>query len=78
MFSSTWGCFEDYDTSIAAVPLTELVPVSIVYGLTLILGALGNALVMMSYRFHRLQSVTNVFLVSLATANLYLLSSSSL
>ena len=39
MFSSTWGCFEDYDTSIAAVPLTELVPVSIVYGLTLILGA---------------------------------------
>ena len=73
LFSSSllrrWPYY-DYDTSLAAVPLTELIPVSLTYGLTLVLGALGNALVMMSYRFRRLQSVTNVFLVSLATADL--------
>ena len=55
------------------MPLTELVPVSLTYGLTLVLGALGNALVIMCYRFHHLQSVTNVFLVSLATADLLLI-----
>ena len=52
--------------SLAAVPLTELVPVSLVYGLTLLLGALGNLLVIVSIcRFRRLHSVTNVFLVNL-------------
>jgi len=57
-----------YDTSLAAVPLAELVPVSLVYGLTLVLGAVGNLLVIVSIcRFRRLQSVTNIFLVSLAT-----------
>jgi len=51
----------------------ELVPVSLIYGLTLLLGALGNLLVIMSIcRFRRLHSVTNVFLLSLATADLLL------
>lgn len=63
----------DYDASIAQVPLDELVPVAIVYGLTLIIGAIGNSLVIASIgRFRRLHSVTNIFLVSLASADLLL------
>ena len=54
--------------------LAELVPVSLVYGLTLLLGAVGNLLVIVSIcRFRRLHSVTNVFLVSLATTDLLLI-----
>jgi len=58
-----------HDTSLAAIPLMELVPVSLVYGLTMVLGSLGNALVIISFcRSRRLQNSTNVFLSSLATA----------
>ena len=38
----------DYDESINTLPLLELVCVTIVYGLTLILGVLGNGLVIFS------------------------------
>ena len=64
----------DYDTSLAAVPLTELVPVSLVYGLTLVLGSVGNALVVISIcRSRQLHTSTNVFLASLSTADLLLI-----
>ena len=63
----------DYDASISNLPLAEVVPVGIVYGLTLLLGVVGNALVIFSIaRFRRMQSVTNIFLTSLSTADLLL------
>lgn len=64
----------DYDFEDSHVlPLEELVPVSIAYGLTLLLGITGNILVIASViRFRKLHSVTNVFLLSLASADLLL------
>ena len=63
----------DYDESISNIPLGELIPVAIVYGLTLILGVIGNALVIFSIcRYRRMQTVTNIFLTSLASADLLL------
>lgn len=64
----------DYDFEDSHVlPLEELVPVSIAYGLTLVLGIIGNILVIASViRFRKLHSVTNVFLLSLASADLLL------
>lgn len=64
----------DYNDSVTMVPLEELIPVAMVYGLTLVIGAVGNLLVITSIgRFRRMQSVTNVFLVSLASADLLLI-----
>ena len=61
----------DYDASVNVIPLSELVPVALVYGLTLVLGVTGNALVIFSIlRYRRMQSVTNIFLTSLSTADL--------
>lgn len=55
------------------LPLEELIPVSTAYGLTLILGITGNILVIASViRFRKLHNVTNVFLLSLASADLLL------
>lgn len=64
----------DYDFEDSHVlPLEELVSVSIAYGLTLVLGITGNILVIASViRFRKLHSVTNVFLLSLASADLLL------
>ena len=63
----------DYNASISYIPLEELVPVSIVYGLTLLLGIIGNGLVIFAIiRFRRMQNVTNIFLTSLASADLLL------
>jgi hypothetical protein len=78
--SSSYSCnatqyeyYYDYDTSVSDVPLAELVPVALVYGLTFVVGAVGNSLVIASIgRFRRLQSVTNIFLLSLASADLLL------
>lgn len=54
-------------------PLGELIPVSIVYGLTLVLGMLGNILVIFSVtRYLQMSTVTNTFLLSLASADLLL------
>nr|XP_022319814.1 galanin receptor type 1-like [Crassostrea virginica] len=62
----------DYEDS-HVLPLEELVPVSVAYGLTLVLGITGNILVIASViRFRKLHSVTNVFLLSLASADLLL------
>ena len=64
----------DYDYEIVlSPPLAELIPVSIAYGLTLILGLVGNGLVIFSVsRYQQMKSITNTFLLSLATADLLL------
>jgi hypothetical protein len=54
-------------------PLEELIPVSIIYGITLVLGMLGNILVIFSVtRYQQMLTVTNTFLLSLASADLLL------
>ncbi len=63
----------DYDESVNNLPMNELLPVALVYGLTLLLGVVGNALVIFSImRYRRMQNVTNIFLTSLSTADLLL------
>ncbi|XP_052777813.1 gastrin/cholecystokinin type B receptor-like [Mya arenaria] len=54
-------------------PLEELIPVSVVYGITLVLGMVGNILVIFSVtRYQQMMTTTNTFLLSLATADLLL------
>lgn len=64
----------EYDYEIDLHPeLEELIPVSIVYGLTLVVGIIGNALVIFSVtRYEQMMTITNTFLLSLATADLLL------
>ena len=63
----------DYEESVSNIPIEEIVPVAIVYGLTLILGVVGNTLVIVSIlRIRRMRNVTNIFLTSLASADLVL------
>ena len=63
----------DYDASINTLPVGELVVVALVYGTTLLLGVIGNSLVIFSIlRYRRMQTVTNIFLTSLASADLML------
>ena len=63
----------DYSVSVNTIDLRELIPVVVVYSLTLILGILGNLLVIFSIvRYRRMQNVTNIFLTSLASADLLL------
>lgn len=64
----------DYEYTFGMDPLlAELIPVSIVYGMTLVLGMLGNILVLFSVtRYQQMMTVTNTFLLSLATADLLL------
>ena len=63
----------DYDDSINNIPLDELVPVTLTYSLTLLLGLVGNCLVIFSISYYRrMRTVTNVFLLSLASADLLL------
>ena len=38
----------DYEASVNTLPLEEIVPVAVVYGLTLLLGVIGNGLVIFS------------------------------
>ena len=63
----------DYEADPDNVPIEELIPVSIVYGLTLVIGLIGNTLVIVSVaKFKKMQNVTNMFLLSLASADLLL------
>ena len=73
--SSTNDSDYDYDYSAMdmGIPLEEILPVVFVYGLTLVLGIVGNALVIFSIAWYRrMRSVTNIFLTSLASADLLL------
>ncbi|KAL4236742.1 hypothetical protein ACF0H5_005126 [Mactra antiquata] len=65
----------EYDYEIEhSPPIEELIPVSIFYGTTLILGVAGNGLVIFSVsRYHQMMTITNTFLLSLALADLLLL-----
>ena len=67
---------EEYDynmDSMYTIPMDEFVPYILVYGATFILGVLGNILVIFSIaKFRYMQSVTNIFLTSLASADLML------
>uniref|UniRef100_A0A0L8HCA5 G-protein coupled receptors family 1 profile domain-containing protein n=1 Tax=Octopus bimaculoides TaxID=37653 RepID=A0A0L8HCA5_OCTBM len=57
----------DYDKTVSIIPLEELVPVSIVYSITLFLGVTGNSLVIFCIlRYNRMRSITNILLLSLA------------
>ena len=74
-YSDYYGYYYEYDFSSEAydIPLEEIIPVSLVYGLTLLLGLVGNGLVIFSIVWYkRMRSVTNMFLTSLATADLLL------
>lgn len=63
--------YSDIDTGI---PLEEVIPVGFVYVFTLILGVVGNALVIFCIVRHKgMRSITNIFLLSLATADLMLI-----
>ena len=66
--------FTDYDYEIVYnLPLEELVPNAFFYGATLLLGLIGNILVIFSVsRFEQMMTITNTFLLSLATADLLL------
>ena len=71
--SDDYYYYYDYEDSVNNIPLEEFIPVAIVYGLTLLLGIIGNVLVIFSIsRYRRMQSVTNIFLVSLSSADLIL------
>ncbi|XP_022256445.1 pyroglutamylated RFamide peptide receptor-like, partial [Limulus polyphemus] len=54
--------------------LEDLIPTSIVYGLTLIIGLTGNTLIIYTVvRFKRMRTINNIFLASLASADLLLI-----
>lgn len=67
---------EDYflDDSMNTYDWWEVVPTLIVYPLIMVLGLAGNALIIFTtQRYRRMQSTTNVFLSSLASADLLLI-----
>ena len=72
LFHENYTTTPDYDIIIDP-PLEELIPVSVVYGCTLVLGILGNGLVIFSVsRYEQMMTITNTFLLSLASADMLL------
>ena len=68
-----YAMYLDYMATVDSthIPTIQLVPVSIAYGMTFLLGLVGNTLVIFTIlRYRRMQSVTNVFLLSLSTADI--------
>lgn len=64
----------DYDKALETFFWRELTPTLVVYAVTYVLGVVGNALIIFTiYRYRRLKTTTNVFLASLATADLLLI-----
>lgn len=64
----------DYHESINTYYWEELIPPLIVYSVTFVLGIIGNSLIIFTIsRYRRMKSTTNVFLASLASADLLLI-----
>ncbi|PSN43531.1 hypothetical protein C0J52_03721 [Blattella germanica] len=64
----------DIDLSHSSYNWAELVPTLIVYGATMVVGIAGNSLIIFTIcRYRRMKSTTNVFLASLASADLLLI-----
>ncbi|RWS29360.1 gastrin/cholecystokinin type B receptor-like protein [Leptotrombidium deliense] len=62
-----WEALETYNYA-------DLIPTAIVYGITLITGIIGNGLIVYSVsHFRRMRTLSNVFLASLALADLLLI-----
>ena len=63
----------DYNASMDYLPLGEFIPTLLLYVAVGMVGLLGNLLVIVAIvNFSRMRSVTNMFLLSLATADLLL------
>jgi hypothetical protein len=64
----------DYDESHNIFNWSELVPTVVIYGVTMVFGIAGNSLIIFTIcRYRRMKSTTNVFLASLASADLLLI-----
>lgn len=64
----------DYDKALETFFWRELTPTLVVYAVTYVLGVVGNALIIFTIcRYRHLKTTTNVFLASLATADLLLI-----
>ena len=63
----------DVNESFDTYDWAELVPAIVVYSIVLLLGISGNALIIFTIaRYQRLKTITNIFLASLASADLLL------
>jgi hypothetical protein len=64
----------DYYDSHNIFNWSELIPTLVVYGTTMVIGITGNSLIIFTIcRYRRMKSTTNVFLASLASADLLLI-----
>jgi hypothetical protein len=64
----------DYDESHNIFNWAELIPTVVIYGVTMVFGIAGNSLIIFTIcRYRRMKSTTNVFLASLASADLLLI-----
>ncbi|XP_066945714.1 QRFP-like peptide receptor isoform X2 [Macrobrachium rosenbergii] len=64
----------DYDAALGTFFWRQLVPPLLVYSVTYVVGVVGNVLIIFTIaRYRRLKTTTNVFLASLASADLLLI-----
>ncbi|XP_071541886.1 QRFP-like peptide receptor [Panulirus ornatus] len=64
----------DYEAALETFFWSQLAPPLVVYAVTYVVGVLGNALIIFTIcRYRRLKTTTNVFLASLASADLLLI-----
>lgn len=68
--------YDDYDIddSMRSYDWAELIPTATIYSAVFLLGVTGNALIILTISRHRrLKTITNIFLASLASADLLLI-----
>nr|XP_053645626.1 uncharacterized protein LOC128697755 [Cherax quadricarinatus] len=64
----------DYEAALETFFWRQLAPPLVVYGVTYVVGVVGNSLIIFTIcRYRRLKTTTNVFLASLASADLLLI-----